>query len=334
MLAACPLCMAAFRSRSFPLNSTVPGAQSFVNRQAGSKAVPALQPADVFDSDYPVDMASLTPQELRYKAQADYARAVAALRREAAEAEAARKIMEKELRELIAAKEAAANAKAAAEKAAKEAAALKARLAKESAEAGVASKDADGAAAALAKQEAELAAAKKAYDDALKAEDSMEAKLAAMKKKHEELCAQIKKVEAEQNAAKASAAGAGGKIADTKQGVLGAEQDVESAEAKAAREAAQAKQAAKEAEAAKARLAAAEAAATKAGQANMDAETARLKKEYEMAKEMYTKEANDVKAAQKRVDMAKAELAKWETHSAARVVAPLFAVALVVLSSL
>merc|ERR1719174_1267427 len=58
-------------------------------------------------------MAGLTPQELRYRAQADYAKAVAALKREAAEAEAARIAMEKELKELIAAKEAAANAKAA-----------------------------------------------------------------------------------------------------------------------------------------------------------------------------------------------------------------------------
>merc|ERR1719305_1676910 len=34
-------------------------------------------------------MATLTPQELRYKAQANYAKAVAALKKEVAEAEAA-----------------------------------------------------------------------------------------------------------------------------------------------------------------------------------------------------------------------------------------------------
>merc|ERR1719380_461385 len=62
-----------------------------------ASAVPALQPADVFDSDYPVDMAGLTPQELRYRAQADYAKAVAALKREAAEAEAARIAMKQQL---------------------------------------------------------------------------------------------------------------------------------------------------------------------------------------------------------------------------------------------
>merc|ERR1719158_1389010 len=60
-------------------------------------------------------MATLTPQELRYKAQANYAKAVAALKKEAAEAEAARIEMEKELAELQAAKDAAANAKADAE---------------------------------------------------------------------------------------------------------------------------------------------------------------------------------------------------------------------------
>merc|ERR1719326_1252741 len=93
-----------------------------------ASAVPALQPADVFDSDFPVDMAGLTPQELRYKAQANYAKAVAALKREAAEAEAARIAMEKELKELQAAKEAAANAEARAEQAAEDAARLRAKL--------------------------------------------------------------------------------------------------------------------------------------------------------------------------------------------------------------
>merc|ERR1719240_2347552 len=60
-------------------------------------------------------MASLTPQELRYKAQANYAKAVAALKKEAAEAEAARKEMERLLAEYEAAAEAARRAKADAE---------------------------------------------------------------------------------------------------------------------------------------------------------------------------------------------------------------------------
>merc|ERR1719324_2262922 len=60
-------------------------------------------------------MATLTPQELRYKAQANYAKAVAALKKEIAEAEAARIEMEKLLKEYEAAAEAARKAKADAE---------------------------------------------------------------------------------------------------------------------------------------------------------------------------------------------------------------------------
>merc|ERR1719453_526841 len=95
-----------------------------------TKAVPALQPADVFDSDFPVDMATLTPQELRYKAQADYAKAVAALKKEAAEAEAARREMEKVLKEYQEALAAAERAKKDAEAAARDAASRKAYAAK------------------------------------------------------------------------------------------------------------------------------------------------------------------------------------------------------------
>merc|ERR1719453_1366436 len=167
--------------RASPVDAPV--TQSFVNTKASAaakvSAVPALQPADVFDSDFPVDMAGLTPQELRYRAQADYARAVAALKREAAEAEAARIAMEKELKELIAAKEAAAQAEARAKAAAEEAARLRASLRKTQGEADAQAKQAAGAAGAISKEEAELAAAKKAYADAQKAEDSMEAKIAA-----------------------------------------------------------------------------------------------------------------------------------------------------------
>merc|ERR1719359_1091952 len=113
-------------------------AKTVSNASAG--AVPNLQPADVFDADFPVDMAGRTPQELRYQAQADYARAIAALKREAAEAEAARLEMEKELKELIAAKEAAAAA---------EASRLRGAMTKEQAEADAAAKDAAGAQGAI-----------------------------------------------------------------------------------------------------------------------------------------------------------------------------------------
>merc|ERR1719375_2589273 len=49
-------------------------------------------------------MAKKTPQELRYQAQADYARAIQRLKGEAAESEAARQEMEKQLRILEEAK--------------------------------------------------------------------------------------------------------------------------------------------------------------------------------------------------------------------------------------
>merc|ERR1719299_332167 len=129
-------------------------------------AVPALQPADVFDSDFPVDMATLTPQELRYKAQANYAKAVAALKKEAAEAEAARKEMEKLLREYEAAAEAARQAKADAEALLKD----KSRLSDKAVDADTKAKlekaEALTSADAVKKAQADLAAADKAVDSA------------------------------------------------------------------------------------------------------------------------------------------------------------------------
>merc|ERR550537_2056517 len=142
-------------------------ATAAASANATASAVPALQSADVYDADFPVDMASKTPQELRYQAQANYAKAIAALKKEAAEAEAARKEMEAQLRELQAAEAAAANAKAEAERAAQQAAGLRGQMSKEQAEAAA----------------------------------SAEGKIDAMKKKHAELCAQIKQLEAEQIAA-------------------------------------------------------------------------------------------------------------------------------------
>merc|ERR1719371_84261 len=137
----------------------------------------------------------------------------------------------------------------------------------------------------------------------------MEAKIAAMKKRHEELCAQIKKVEAEQSAAVQGHQNAAGAINAKEQGVDGAENSVEAAKRRAALEAKEAEAAQKRAALAKERLAKAEAAVAM-GPKGLDAEAQRLKQEYEMAKEVYTKEANDVKYCQKRVDQAKAELAK------------------------
>merc|ERR1719163_1410288 len=134
------------------------GTAGAVQFRGNVSATPNLQPAAVYDQDFPVDMASKTPQELRYQAQADYAKAVQALKKEAAEAEAARKAMEAELAELEAAKRAAAAAEARARAAAQEAARLRGRLGQESAEADAAGKDAAAASGAISKESADLAA--------------------------------------------------------------------------------------------------------------------------------------------------------------------------------
>merc|ERR1740138_517907 len=94
---------------------------------------------------------------------------------------------------------------------------------------------------------------------------------------------------------------------------------MQNATMKAQAEQTEAQRALDELEAVKARLAKAEAASAGSGKdaAAVKAEIAKEKKEYELAKETYTKEANDVKAAQQRVNDAKAELAKWEPRSGA-----------------
>jgi chromosome segregation ATPase len=299
-----------------------------------TKAVPALQPADVFDSDFPVDMAQLTPQELRYKAQANYAKAVAALKKEAAEAEAARKEMERLLKEYEAAAEAARRAKADAEALLKSKNSLsdaavdadtKAKL--EKAEA-MTSKD------AIAKAQADLDAANKAVSDAEAGKLTAAEKIAALKAQHEKLCAEIKKLDDEARAAgfqfdKADSA------TDGQANAVDAEaQQMQNATMKAKMEKEEAQKAMDELEAIKARLAKAEAASKGSGKdaAAVKAEIAKEKKEYERAKETYTKEANDVKAAQKRVDEAKAELAKWEPRSGTCSASVLVALALAALS--
>merc|ERR1740138_464886 len=108
---------------------------------------------------------------------------------------------------------------------------------------------------------------------------------------------------------------------------------MQNATMKAQAEQTQAQKALDELEAMKAKLAKAEAAAAGSGKdaAAVKAEIAKEKEEYEMAKETYTKEANDVKAAQKRVDDAKAELTKWEPHSSAAGASVLASLAVVAL---
>lgn len=282
-----------------------------------TKAVPALQPADVFDSDFPVDMATLTPQELRYKAQANYAKAVAALKKEAAEAEAARKEMERLLKEYEAAAEAARRAKADAEALLKD----KSRLSDKAVDADTKAKlekaEALTSADAVKKAEADLAAADKAVDAAEAGKKTAAEKIAALKAQHEKLCAEIKKLDDEAKAAGFQFDDADS-ATDAQAGAVNQQQaQMQNATMKAKMEAKEAEQALKELEAMKAKLAKAEAAASNSGTdaAAVKAQIAKEKEEYEMAKEKYIKEQNDVKAVQKRVDEAKAELAKWEPRS-------------------
>merc|ERR1719263_2087508 len=172
---------------------------------------------------------------------------------------------------------------------------------------------------AIAKAQADLDAANKAVDDAEAGKKTAAEKIAALKAQHEKLCAEIKKLDEEARAAGFEFA----KADSTTDGQAGAvsqeQQQMQNATMKAQAEQTQAQKALDELEAVKARLAKAEAVAAGSGKdaAAVKAEIAKEKKEYEMAKETYTKEANDVKAAQQRVDQAKAELAKWEPHSGA-----------------
>merc|ERR1719326_1526627 len=108
-----------------------------------------------------------------------------------------------------------------------------------------------------------------------------------------------------------------GAKADTsgKQSAAAAAQgELAAAEGLTAKEQQEAGQAELEAAQAKDRLAKAEAELAKLGgtQPELEARVAKEKKEYEMALETFKKEENDVKAVQKRVAIAKAELAKWE----------------------
>merc|ERR1719218_134271 len=103
---------------------------SFLTSVKG-KTVPALQPHDTYDEDFPITNRGLTPSQLRYKAQADYAKAVAEMKEEEAEALAAKNAAEAALAKHKAAVKAAKEAAAA--KAAAKAAAERAKKAVEAA---------------------------------------------------------------------------------------------------------------------------------------------------------------------------------------------------------
>merc|ERR1719456_1351307 len=91
-----------------PTRAASKGTKLLRTRSATS---PALQPHDTFDEDYPIDNANLTPSQLRYKAQADYAKAVAAMKEEESEAIDAKALADAELKKYHVAVEAARNAK-------------------------------------------------------------------------------------------------------------------------------------------------------------------------------------------------------------------------------
>merc|ERR1719326_2660415 len=108
---------------------------AFLGNKAGAETVPALQPHDTYDEDYPIDNSQLTPSQLRYKAQANYAKAVAEMKEEQAEALAAKNAAAEALAKHKAAVAAAKNAaqakksaKAAAERAAQAVKAAKANV--------------------------------------------------------------------------------------------------------------------------------------------------------------------------------------------------------------
>merc|ERR1719487_2497653 len=67
---------------------------AFLGNKAKDGTVPALQPHDTYDEDFPIDNSQLTPSQLRYKAQANYAKAVAEMKEEEAEALAAKNVAE------------------------------------------------------------------------------------------------------------------------------------------------------------------------------------------------------------------------------------------------
>merc|ERR1719146_114724 len=146
-------------------------------------------------------MATLTPQELRYKAQANYAKAVAALKKEVAEAEAARIQMEKLLKEYEAAAEAARRAKQDAEALLKQKSSLSDAAVDADTKAKLEGAEAKTSADAVAKAKADLDAANKAVDSAEAGKLAAKQKIEALKAQIAKLCDEEKKLEEEAKAA-------------------------------------------------------------------------------------------------------------------------------------
>jgi len=294
-----------------------PHPDEFMSAKAGS--VPALQPSEVFDEDFPVDMVKLTPHELRYKAQADYARAIAMLKRERAEAEAAQHEMELALKRYQDALAAAKRAKLQAEDALKNKDKYAAAHVDASALAKSSAAEKDAAEAVAKKEQSDLTAAEKAYKDALVGTENSQAKIDALKAKQAEMDKKIAALEAE-SAEMGHTLNHHEATADQHQsGVAGAKQDVAAASAAADAKMAEAAAAKKAAEEKKAAVAKAEAAVAYANKdkAVIKDEIAAKQKDYDDAEARWMREQADVEIMQKQVARAKAELAKYEEKSGA-----------------
>jgi len=317
LLAVCPVAALFRGAKEAPQDN-------FMNAKVGS--VPALQPSEVFDEDFPVDMVKLTPHELRYRAQADYAKALAMLKRERAEAEAAQKAMEQALKTYQQALAAAKNAKLAAEEAAKNKAKYADASVDASTKAKVAKAGADNHAVVVEQEQKDLVAAQAAYDDAMKGTEGAEAKIAGLQKRRAELDAEIQKLEAESGAMGHTMHDSRNDAAASKADAAAAKNQMTAKEAAAAQEAARKKA---EAEASQAR---ADAAAQRLAEAKkmaghndkdaaaMKAAIAQKQKDFDDAEAKYMREKADADAAAKLAARAKAELAKYEEkpYSSAR----------------
>merc|ERR1719352_409849 len=193
-------------------------------------------------------MATLTPQELRYKAQANYAKAVAALKKEVAEAEAARIEMEKLLREYEAAAEAARRAKADAEALLKNQGKLSDAATDASTQAKLEAAEAQTSADAVKKAQEDLAKANAAVEAAEKGKLTAQQKIDALKAQHAKLCEEIKKLDAEAEAAGFSIDKAEGATGSAAGGVSTEQQQYQNATMKAKMEKTEAEKALQELE--------------------------------------------------------------------------------------
>merc|ERR1719463_625910 len=123
---------------------------------AKAQTEPALQPADTYEEDYPIDNSHMTPTQLRYKAQADYASAVARMKEEEGETVAAEAELAQHHAAVAAAKQAALARKqavAAAQKAQQAVDAAKAKMAAAGGDASAANAEQQAAAAELKREQ-------------------------------------------------------------------------------------------------------------------------------------------------------------------------------------